>query len=99
MGGGAESKGERTISTQGTMPRYRQNSSDTGAYPGLLSITTCGCQQGACKAPGFQAGGNGLKPLKDMGSIQHLMTVPIVRVGQGWTVAQTSGRGSAYVLT
>lgn len=50
-------------------------------------------RKAASRASGFQAGGNGLKPLKDMGSVQHLMTVPIVRVGQGWTEARTLGGG------
>lgn len=63
-----------------------------GADPGLLSITTKkGCQQGIRKVLGFQVGGNSLKPLEDMNSIQHHMTVPTVRVGQGWTEAPTSG--------
>lgn len=68
----------------------QENPSNAGAYPGLLSITTKkGCQQGISKALGFQVGGNSLKPLKDVGSIHH-MTVPIVRVGQGWTEGLTS---------
>lgn len=92
-GGGAESKEEGAVSTQGSMPQYAQeNSSTTGADPGLLSITTKkGCQQGIRKVLGFQVGGNSLKPLEDMNSIQHHMTVPTVRVGQGWTEAPTSG--------
>lgn len=54
-----------------------------------LLTTKKGCQQGISKALGFQVGGNSLKSLKDVGSIHH-MTVPIVRVGQGWTEGLTS---------
>lgn len=86
---GIESKGQKTVSTQGTMPQHMQeNSSNAGTYPGLLPVTTKkGFQKGISKVPGFQEGGNSLKPLKDMGSTQLQMTV---RVGQGWTEALTS---------
>lgn len=69
----------------------QENSSNAGAYPGLLPITTKkGCKQSISKVFGFQAGGNSLKPLKDMGSIQLQMAV---RVGQGWTESLTLGVG------
>lgn len=81
--------GERTLSTQGTMPQYiQENLSNTGADPGLFLITTKkGCRQAISKVLGFQVRTNSLKPLKDMGSIQHHMTVPTVMAGQGWTEA------------